>query len=191
MTARVIVNRLWQYHFGQGIVATPNDFGVAGESPTHPELLDWLAVEFIDSGWSLKEIQRLMVTSATYRQSAIVDPKNEMHAKALAADSGNKLLWHARRQRLTGEALRDAVLFMSGDLGSADVWPERPSGIARGFEQSCVEGRFEGRGPRPPIDLCRSRSATCDCRCLMLSICPTCTTVALAAARRRPRRRRC
>jgi hypothetical protein len=134
MTARVIVNRLWQYHFGQGIVATPNDFGVAGESPTHPELLDWLAVELTDSGWSLKKIQRLMITSATYRQSAIVDPKNAMHAKALAADSSDKLLWHARRQRLTGEALRDAVLFMSGDLDQRmfgpSVHPELPEGLS-------------------------------------------------------------
>jgi hypothetical protein len=133
MTARVLVNRLWQYHFGQGIVATPNDFGVAGEPPTHPELLDWMAVEFMESGWSLKAMHRLMVTSATYRQAASVEPKDEMHAKAIAADSANKLLWHARRQRLTGEALRDAVLFVSGDLDQRmygpSVHPELPDGL--------------------------------------------------------------
>ncbi len=133
LTARIVVNRLWQYHFGQGIVATPNDFGSAGEPPTHPELLDWLAVELMDSGWSLKAMHRLMVTSASYRQSAIVDAKSEMHAKAIAADSGNKLLWHARRQRLTGEALRDAVLLVSGDLDprmyGPSVHPDLPEGL--------------------------------------------------------------
>lgn len=133
MTARVIVNRLWQYHFGLGIVATPNDFGVAGESPTHPELLDWMAVEFMESGWSLKAMHRLMVTSAAYRQSAIVDAKIAMHAKARAADSGNKWLWHARRQRLTGESLRDAMLLVSGDLDlrmyGPSVHPLLPDGL--------------------------------------------------------------
>jgi hypothetical protein len=127
------VNRLWQYHFGQGIVATPNDFGAAGEPPSHPELLDWLAVEFMDSGWSLKAMHRLMVTSATYRQSALVDAKKETHAKAIAADPGNKLLWHARRQRLTGEALRDAILQVSGDLDprmyGPSVHPALPDGL--------------------------------------------------------------
>jgi hypothetical protein len=133
LTARIIVNRLWQYHFGQGIVATPNDFGAAGEPPTHPELLDWLAVEFVDSGWSLKGMHRLMVTSATYRQSALVDSKNESHAKARTVDPSNKLLWHARRQRLTGEALRDAVLQVAGDLDlrmyGPSVHPSLPDGL--------------------------------------------------------------
>jgi hypothetical protein len=133
LTARIMVNRLWQYHFGQGIVATPNDFGAAGEPPTHPELLDWLAVEFMDSGWSLKTMHRLMVTSATYRQSALVDPASDTHTKAGAADPGNKLLWHARRQRLTGEALRDAVLDVAGDLNlrmyGPSAHPELPDGL--------------------------------------------------------------
>ncbi len=133
LTARIMVNRLWNYHFGQGIVPTPNDFGVAGEPPTHPELLDWLAVEFTDGGWSLKRMHRLMVTSATYRQSALVDRKNDAHAKALAADPTDKLLWHARRQRLTGESLRDAVLQVAGDLDQRmfgpSVHPELPDGL--------------------------------------------------------------
>ncbi len=133
MTARVLVNRLWQGHFGQGIVATPNDFGAAGEKPTHPELLDWLAVEFVESGWSMKAMHRLMVTSAAYRQSAFVDPNNAPQARALSADSGNKLLWHARRQRLTGEALRDSVLFVAGDLNEKmygpSARPELPEGL--------------------------------------------------------------
>src|SRR6266542_632547 len=85
LTARVIVNRLWQHHFGAGIVATTSDFGAQGEAPTHPELLDWLAVELVESGWSLKHIHRLMILSATYCQSSRVDPKNANHVRALAA----------------------------------------------------------------------------------------------------------
>src|SRR5262249_16427139 len=76
LTARVMVNRLWQHHFGQGIVATPSDFGSQGDSPTHPELLDWLAVEFMEHGWSLKHLHRLMVTSATYCQTSRVDERD-------------------------------------------------------------------------------------------------------------------
>ena len=112
-----MVNRLWQYHFGQGIVATPNDFGAQGEPATHPELLDWLAVEFMDSGLEPEgDAPADGHIGHISADSALVDPKNEMHAKAAAADPGNKLLWHARRQRLTGEALRDAMLFLPGDL---------------------------------------------------------------------------
>src|SRR5207244_11847600 len=90
LTARVLVNRLWQHHFGEGIVRTPNDFGAMGEPPTHPELLDWLSVELIDSGWSLKSMHRLMVTSATYRQSSAVRPDEAAHQAALRADGGNR-----------------------------------------------------------------------------------------------------
>ena len=133
LTARLIVNRLWQGHFGQGIVATPNDFGTMGEPATHPELLDWLAVELMESGWSLKAMHRLMVTSATYQQSALVDAKNELHAKATGIDPSDKLLWRARRQRLSGEALRDAVLSVSGDLDTRmygpSVHPDLPDGL--------------------------------------------------------------
>jgi hypothetical protein len=116
LTARVLVNRLWQHHFGVGIVATPNDFGAQGEAPTHPELLDWLAVEFVESGWSLKHMHRLMVLSAAYRQDSRVDPDDPAQAKALKADRDDHLLWHARRRRLEGEALRDAMLSASGEL---------------------------------------------------------------------------
>ncbi len=77
-----MVNRLWQHHFGVGIVATPSDFGVLGEPPTHPELLDWLAVEFVESGWSLKHMHRLMVLSATYCQDSTVDPRNAKQHKS-------------------------------------------------------------------------------------------------------------
>ena len=104
-----------------------------GEPPTHPELLDWLAVELMDSGWSLKSIHRLMVTSATYRQAALVDAKNAAHAKALIGDPTDNLLWHFRRQRLTARRLRDAVLQVSGDLNlrmyGPSAHPELPDGL--------------------------------------------------------------
>ena len=116
LTARVLVNRLWQHHFGVGIIGTPSDFGALGDTPTHPELLDWLAVEFVESGWSLKHMHRLMVTSAAYCQDSTVDPQNANHKKALTEDRENKLLWHANRRRLEGEALRDAMLSLSGEL---------------------------------------------------------------------------
>ena len=116
LTARVMVNRLWQHHFGVGIVASSNDFGALGAPPTHPELLDWLAVEFVEHGYSLKHMHRLMVLSATYCQDSLVDPESDTQVKALAKDPANQSLWHANRQRLEGEALRDALLALSGDL---------------------------------------------------------------------------
>jgi hypothetical protein len=116
LTARVLVNRLWQHHFGVGIVATASDFGAQGDPPTHLELLDWLAVEFVENGWGLKHMHRLMVTSAAYCQDSQVSPDDANHAKALKEDPGNQLLWHARRRRLEGEALRDAMLAVSGEL---------------------------------------------------------------------------
>jgi uncharacterized protein DUF1553/uncharacterized protein DUF1549 len=134
LTARVIVNRLWQYHFGQGIVATPNDFGMMGGNPSHPELLDWLSSELVDNGWRLKGIQRLIVTSATYCESSAVDPTSVEQADAIAADPNNNLLWRARRQRLEGEALRDAMLRVSGQLNlkmyGPSVHPELPQELA-------------------------------------------------------------
>jgi hypothetical protein len=111
LTARVIVNRLWQHHFGRGLVATPNDFGVRGERPTHPELLDWLATELVESGWSLKHLHRLMVLSAAYQQdSRPLDPEGKR------LDPDNRLLWRMNRQRLEGETLRDNVLAVTGTL---------------------------------------------------------------------------
>jgi hypothetical protein len=110
LTARVIVNRLWEHHFGRGLVATPNDFGVRGEPPTHPELLDWLAVELVESGWSLKHLHRLMVLSNTYQQDS---RPNDAGRKA---DPDNRLLWRMNRRRLDGESLRDGVLAVAGTL---------------------------------------------------------------------------
>jgi hypothetical protein len=109
LTARVVVNRLWQHHLGRGIVATPNDFGLRGEKPTHPELLDWLATELVERKWSLKHAHRLIVTSATYKQSATT-------AHGAKVDPGNALLWRMSRRRLDAEAVRDSVLAASGTL---------------------------------------------------------------------------
>jgi hypothetical protein len=134
LTARVIVNRLWQQHFGRGIVATPNDLGMQGERPTHPELLDWLAVELVESGWSLKHIHRLMVTSATYRQSSNIDASDADAKRALAADPGNNLLWRSSRRRLGGEELRDAMLQTAGELNlemhGCSARPALPAGVS-------------------------------------------------------------
>src|SRR6056300_413371 len=97
MTARVIVNRVWQQYFGVGMVATENDFGLVGARPTHPDLLDWLAVEWVEGGWSLKKLHRLIVTSDTYRQTSKMLDSME---PALAIDADNRLLWRQNRIRL-------------------------------------------------------------------------------------------
>ncbi len=110
LTWRSIVNRVWLYHFGRGIVDTPNDFGRMGQLPSHPELLDWLAVEFRDGGQSLKQLHRLLLTSATYRQSSAVS------AQAAALDAQNVWYSHMNRRRLEAEAVRDSVLAVSGKL---------------------------------------------------------------------------
>jgi hypothetical protein len=110
LTARVIANRLWGYHFGRGLVRTPGDFGVKGDPPTHPELLDWLATRLIEGGWSLKKLHRVMMLSAAYQQSS--DLREDGHQK----DPENRLLWRQHRQRLDFEALRDSLLAASGQL---------------------------------------------------------------------------
>jgi len=110
LTWRSIVNRVWQYHFGRGLVDSPNDFGRMGVRPSHPELLDHLALRFRDGGGSFKELHRALVLSATYRQSSA------HRAEAAAIDDGNRLLWRANRRRLEAEALRDSTLSVSGDL---------------------------------------------------------------------------
>ncbi len=110
LVARVIVNRLWQHYFGRGLVGTPGDFGSRGQSPTHPELLDWLAGELVRGGWRLKPIHRLIVTSATYRQSGAWDQSRA------AVDGTNSFWWRREARRLDAEALRDAVLQVGGTL---------------------------------------------------------------------------
>jgi hypothetical protein len=128
LTARVFVNRVWQHHFGEGIVATSDNFGRLGARPTHPELLDWLATEFVRGGWKVKGLHRLIVTSSVYRQSSLPLPD------AAAVDPGNRLLWRMRLRQLESEAVRDAVLAVSGRLdravGGAPVPVEpRPDGM--------------------------------------------------------------
>jgi hypothetical protein len=114
LTARVLVNRIWQQHFGAGLVRTPNDFGIMGEEPTHPELLDWLTDWFVHEGqWSLKALHRLILTSSTWRMS------REMNLQYAATDPENRLLWHMPYRRLEVEALRDSMLAVSGQLNPA------------------------------------------------------------------------
>ncbi len=127
LTARVFVNRIWQQHFGTGLVASANDFGLAGTRPSHPELLDWLASEFVRSGGSAKALHRLIVNSATYRQSSRVRPEETR------IDPGNRLLSRWNPRRLSAEQLRDSILAVSGQLrttpGGPPVWPELPAEI--------------------------------------------------------------
>jgi hypothetical protein len=127
LTSRVLVNRVWHYHFGRGIVATPSDFGNMGERPSHPQLLDWLASEFIQNGWSLKAMHRLIMTSSTYQQASV----NNLAAARI--DPGNRLLWRFPRQRLEGEAIRDSALSAAGllnpKMGGPSVFPEVPPGM--------------------------------------------------------------
>ena len=110
LPARVMVNRVWQYHFGQGIVSTPSDFGYNGGRPTHPELLDWLASEFQTNGWRLKPLHRLIMLSATYRQSGT------LNEESMRRDSQNLFLWRMSPRRLEAEAIRDSILAVSGQL---------------------------------------------------------------------------
>jgi hypothetical protein len=107
---RSIVNRIWLYHFGEGLVATPNDFGRMGAMPTHPELLDWLSVEFRDNGESMKSLHRLIVTSSVYRQASTHDAGNA------ATDASNQYLWRMNRRRLEAEEIRDTIIATSGVL---------------------------------------------------------------------------
>ena len=130
LTSRVMVNRLWQFNFGRGIVETASNFGKNGKPPTHPELLDWLALRFVQDEWSIKSIQRLILTSSTFRQSSFrEDPKAE------EVDPENRLLWRFDRRRLEAEEIRDTILAMSGHLngerGGPPVFPPLPVGLAQ------------------------------------------------------------
>ena len=128
LTARVIVNRIWHHHFGRGIVRTLDNLGRMGDAPTHPELLDWLAVEFMDRGWSIKEMHRFLMTSEAYRMASSF--ANEPN---VAADPENNLLWRYRGQRLEAEVLRDAIMTVSGGIdltvGGPAIFPHIPSDI--------------------------------------------------------------
>jgi hypothetical protein len=127
LTARVFVNRVWQMHFGRGLVETSEDFGSQGSVPTHPELLDWLAIEFVDSGWDVKALHRLIVTSATYRQNSDADEAE------LQRDARNELLARGPRWRMSAEMVRDSALVVSGllgeDIGGQSAHPYQPRAI--------------------------------------------------------------
>ena len=112
LTARVMVNRVWMHHFGQGLVRTPSDFGIQGQTPDQPELLDWLAAWFMDNGWSIKKLHRLILTSATWQQSS----QHPKATKQELVDAENRLLWHANLRRLDFESMRDSLLQVSGHL---------------------------------------------------------------------------
>jgi hypothetical protein len=125
LTARVMANRIWHYHFGRGLAGTPSDFGTMGERPTHAELLDWLASTFVSNGWSMKSMHRLILLSNTYQQAS--------SNPAAAGDASNRLWARFPRRRLEGEAIRDAILAVSGALnpkmGGPSVFPELPPGL--------------------------------------------------------------
>src|SRR5213078_1944956 len=136
----VMVNRCWQTYFGTGLIKTAEDFGIQGEWPSHPELLDWLATEFIGSGWDVKAMQRLIVTSATYRQSSRVTPA------LLARDPENRLLARGPRFRLPAELIRDQALAISGllvpKIGGPSVKPYQPAGL---WEEIAFGGGFSAQ----------------------------------------------
>jgi len=138
LVARVMVNRIWQYHFGTGIVATPGDFGRVGTRPTHPELLDYLASYFVENGWSMKKLTKLIVLSNVYKQSTDSQPK------AAEADPDNKLLWRYSRHRLEAEAIRDSMLQVSGLLNTKmsgpGVFPPVPPGAVSALSASAAAG---------------------------------------------------
>jgi hypothetical protein len=127
LTSRVAVNRFWQMYFTHGIVKTQEDFGVQGEPPVHPELLDWLATEFVRTGWAVRALQRMIVTSATYRQASKVTPA------LLEKDPENRLLARAPRVRLPAEMIRDTALaasgLLNGEIGGPSVFPYQPGGL--------------------------------------------------------------
>ena len=132
LTARVMINRIWQHHFGKGIVSTAGNFGRTGQRPTHPKLLDWLATEFVRQGWSIKQMHRLIMTSAAYRMAS--DYHEQTNAQV---DPDNSLLWRFPQRRLEGEALRDSILAASGNLnlaqGGKPFFPPVPESVWRSF----------------------------------------------------------
>lgn len=145
LTARVAVNRIWRHHFGRGIVTSLDNFGKAGETPTHQELLDWLAVEFMEQGWSIKKLHKLLMTSRTYQLSS-----QFAHEANLASDAENLYWWRYRAQRLEAEGVRDAILAVSGSLdrkmfGPA-IFPELPTEVLASMDKGIWRKQEDGPG---------------------------------------------
>ncbi len=162
-TARVFVNRVWQYHFGRGIVPTANDFGKLGEQPTHPELLDWLSSEFMAGEWKLKRLHKLIMLSNTYQLSAQADDAN------LKADPSNALLWRFNMRRLSGEEVRDSILarerLTEPEAVRAEHVPEDSEGSARGSVGAGAGLADVRRRTRRTAAACtRTSSGRCACR---------------------------
>jgi hypothetical protein len=141
LVARVMVNRIWHYHFGRGIVSTPGDFGRMGMRPTHPELLDYMASYFVENGWSIKKVHRLILLSNTYQVSS------DHQAKAAEADADNKLMWRYNRRRMEAEAIRDSMLYVSGllnpEMGGPGVMPPVPPGTLSDLSATAVAGGWK------------------------------------------------
>jgi len=155
LTARVMANRIWQHHFGEGLVRTPSNFGRLGEAPSHPELLDWLARRFVESGWSVKSLHRRILLSAGYRRSSRPSPGS------LEKDPDNRLLGRMNRRRLEAEAFRDALLAVSGTLDPARGGPADADPASRRrmiylqvsrTSKSPFEGLFDGADPTAHTD---------------------------------------
>jgi len=161
LTARVMVNRLWHWHFGGGIVATPSDFGFLGGGPSHPELLDWMALQFVELKWSVKAMHRLICNSSTYRQQSVVD-----NTAAAKMDPENRLYWRANRRRLEGEAIRDSVLAVSGRLNPQQhglpIFPPLPGDIAQRvkYTDSKWDTQFGPQGRRRSLYIYQQRTLT-------------------------------
>ena len=147
LTARVIVNRVWAHHFGRGIVATLDNFGKMGEMPTHPELLDWMAVEFMNHGWSLKDLHRLIMTSEAYQMVSAFD-----HGGNITIDPDNLLIWRYRPQRLDAETIRDSILAASGGInltiGGPPIFPHVPDDI---LATEKVKGTWKNQPDGPDV----------------------------------------
>ncbi len=171
LTARVMVNRVWAGHFGHGLVRTPSDFGTRSDPPTHPELLDWLAVQFVREGWSVKKLHKLIMLSATYQQSSAIAAEVYKH------DPENKLLTHQNRRRLDFESLRDSFLSTAGKLDTT------PGGKTGRSLQGTVRNAAQRLWPDRPHEL-PGHHAHVRCR-------QPGPTRAAALSRRRSRSRRC
>jgi Protein of unknown function (DUF1553)/Protein of unknown function (DUF1549)/Planctomycete cytochrome C len=150
LTARVFVNRVWQFHFGEGIVRSVDDFGSQGSLPTHPELLDWLAVSFVDHNWDVKWLTKEIMMSAVYRQSSEEDPAK------VAADPSNKLLWRKAPLRLDAEVIRDSMLKVSGVLQTEMFGPQQP--LKRGPDGQWLEDETKGNPNRRTLYLSYGRT---------------------------------